>query len=120
MPLKPLTFQLIILSVFSFFVFGNALPGCHPNNTNNNFHPNTSVTNESTAINGLAMIQKNKNKISIANKYGIAKPKKPFTHIKEMGVKNKGYKMSAEINRFKKTSDFFPTILMRDFFGINF
>jgi hypothetical protein len=37
-------------------------------------------------------------------------------HIKEEGVKNRGYKNKRETNRLKKRKTFFPKFLALDFF----
>ena len=67
---------------------------------------------------GLAINQKIHNRISMKIKYGAIKPKNPLTHIKEEGVKKRGYKNKRDTNRFKKRKTFFPKFLALDFFAM--
>ena len=86
-PLNPFTFQLMILNVLSFFVLENGVPGCQPIMITNNFQLNNKLNKEGRLKSGFTMIQKNKNKISMINKYGVINPKNPLTHINEIGEK---------------------------------
>jgi hypothetical protein len=67
-PLKPLTFQLIILRLFSFLFLGKDSPGCNPTITINNFQDNIKLNKEGMDTMGFTINQKNKNNTSAINK----------------------------------------------------